>query len=191
MATVYVVTAGSGDSYRIERVYLDSDQAYGFAQDYNGIAPVEPVQVEEWQVGAPPAAYDGPYWRAEWWARVPVASVAGAAAHRRGRTVRRLRHPPGVVDRRRAARGQGGAPGTGRRAQDRGGRAVQGEGGGDSSGTRSPRPGPSWRECPGNNFRYFVRRMERNGHGDSTLPPWCVMMPAWIDAPWNGSATTS
>ena len=36
MATVYVVTAGSGDSYRIERVYLDSDQAYGFAQDYNG-----------------------------------------------------------------------------------------------------------------------------------------------------------
>ena len=41
MATVYVVTAGSGDTYRIERVYLDSDEAYGFAQDYNGIAPVE------------------------------------------------------------------------------------------------------------------------------------------------------
>ena len=61
MTTVYVVTAGSGDSYRIERVYLDGAQAYGFAQDYNGIAPVEPVQVEEWQTGAPPAAYDGPY----------------------------------------------------------------------------------------------------------------------------------
>ena len=81
MATVYVVTAGSGDSYRIERVYLDSDQAYGFAQDYNGIAPVEPVQVEEWQAGAPPAAYDGPYWRAEWWARVPVAKRRGALRH--------------------------------------------------------------------------------------------------------------
>lgn len=27
MATVYVVTAGSGDTYRIERVYLDRDQA--------------------------------------------------------------------------------------------------------------------------------------------------------------------
>ncbi len=39
MATVYVVTAGSGESYHIERVYLDSDQAYRFAQDYNGIAP--------------------------------------------------------------------------------------------------------------------------------------------------------
>ena len=32
MTTVYVVTAGSGDTYRIERVYLDRDQAYGFAQ---------------------------------------------------------------------------------------------------------------------------------------------------------------
>ena len=58
MATVYVVTAGSGEGYRIERVYLDSDQAYRFTQAYNGISPVEPVQVEElfWdtvtQVGA-------------------------------------------------------------------------------------------------------------------------------------------
>jgi hypothetical protein len=81
MATVYVVTAGSEDSYRIERVYLDSEQAYKFAQDYNGIAPVEPVQVEEWQIGAPPAAYDGPYWRAEWWARVPAAKRRGMLRH--------------------------------------------------------------------------------------------------------------
>ena len=126
MATVYVVTAGSGDSYRIERVYLDGDQAYRFAQDYNGIAPVDPVQVEEWQAGAPPAAYDGPYWRAEWWARDAGRQAArGAAAYRRGRPVRRLRHPPGMVDRRRAARGQGGAPGTGRGTQDRGGRASK------------------------------------------------------------------
>jgi len=48
MATVFVVTAGSGDTYRIERVYLDRDEAYRFAQDYNGIAPVDAVQVEEW-----------------------------------------------------------------------------------------------------------------------------------------------
>jgi len=81
MATVFVVTAGSGDSYRIERVYLDSDQAYGFAQDYNGIAPIEPVQVEEWQDGGPPAAYDGPYWRAEWWARVPAAKRRSMLRH--------------------------------------------------------------------------------------------------------------
>ena len=78
MATVYVVTAGSGDSYRIERIYLDGDEACGFAQAYNGIAPVEPVQVEEWQTGAPPAAYGGPYWRAEWWARLPDSKRRGA-----------------------------------------------------------------------------------------------------------------
>lgn len=59
MTTVVVVTAGSGDTYRVERVYLDGDQTYGFAQDYNGIAPVEPVEVEECQTAAPPGAYDG------------------------------------------------------------------------------------------------------------------------------------
>src|SRR6476660_6226783 len=73
MATVFVVTAGSGDTYRIERIYLDSDQAYRFAQDYNGIEPTEPVHVEEWEPGDPPAEYDGPYWRAQGWARVPAA----------------------------------------------------------------------------------------------------------------------
>ena len=31
------------------------------------------MQVEEWQTGAPPGAYDGPYWRAKWWARVPIS----------------------------------------------------------------------------------------------------------------------
>jgi hypothetical protein len=77
MATVYAVTAGSGESYCIERVYLDKEQAHRFAQDYNGIAPIEPVQVEEWEVGAPSAEYDGPYWRAQWWARVPIAKRRG------------------------------------------------------------------------------------------------------------------
>ena len=40
-------------------------------------------------------------------------------------------------------------------------------------------------------FRYLGRQTERNGHSDSTLPLLSVMMTAWIDAPWNGSATTS
>ena len=78
MTTVYVVTAGKEDAYRIERIYLDSEQAYGFAQAYNGVGPTDPVQVEEWQVGDPTAQYDGPYWRAEWWARVPAAKRRGA-----------------------------------------------------------------------------------------------------------------
>ena len=83
MATVYVVTAGTGDTYRIERIYLDRDQACGFAETYNGIAPNEPVQVEDWQTGAPPGAYDGPYWRAQWWARVPVSKCRGQLRHTR------------------------------------------------------------------------------------------------------------
>ena len=37
--------------------------------------------MEEWQAGAPPAAYDGPYWRAEWWARMPVSKRRGALRH--------------------------------------------------------------------------------------------------------------
>jgi hypothetical protein len=81
MATVYVVTAGSGETYHIERMYLDADEAYGFAQAYNGISPVEPVQVEEWQVGAPPSVYDGPYWRAQWWARLPAAKRRANLRH--------------------------------------------------------------------------------------------------------------
>jgi hypothetical protein len=39
---------------------------------------VDPVQVEDWQVGAPPVVYDGPYWRAEWWARIPASKRRGS-----------------------------------------------------------------------------------------------------------------
>jgi hypothetical protein len=85
MATVGVVTAGSGDTYRIERVYLDRDHAHRFAQDYNGTAPVEPVQVAEWETGAPPGAYDGPCWSAQWWAPVPVSKRRAELRHTRDR----------------------------------------------------------------------------------------------------------
>jgi hypothetical protein len=83
MATVYVVTAGSGDTYRIERVYVDRGEADRFAQAYNGIAPVEAVQVEEWESGAPPGVYDGPYWLAQWWGRVPVSKRRAELRHTR------------------------------------------------------------------------------------------------------------
>ena len=49
----------------------------GSPGNYNRIAQVEPAQVEEWQVGAPPSVYDGPYWRAEWWGGCRSPSVAG------------------------------------------------------------------------------------------------------------------
>ena len=47
MTAVYVVTAASGESYRIERVYLYANQAYGLAEAYNGSALVEPVQATD------------------------------------------------------------------------------------------------------------------------------------------------
>ena len=78
MTTVNVVTAGSGDTYRIERVYLDSDEAYDSIRPTTASRPVEPVQVEDWQVGAPAVAYDGPYRRAEWWARIPASKRRGS-----------------------------------------------------------------------------------------------------------------
>jgi hypothetical protein len=59
MGAVCDVTAGSGDTFRIERVYLDRDDAYRFAQAYNGVAPTETVHVEEWETGGPPGDYDG------------------------------------------------------------------------------------------------------------------------------------
>ena len=36
MTTVSVVTAQPGTPDRIERVYLDGDEAYGSTHDYNG-----------------------------------------------------------------------------------------------------------------------------------------------------------
>ena len=136
---------GQRRTYHIERIYLDSDEAYGFAQAFNGIAPVEPVQVEEWQIGAPPAAYDGQYWRAEWWARIPDSKRRSALrAHRRGRTLRRLRHPPRMVDRRGAPRGQAGAARTAGAPKIEVIGRIQGQSGGDLLGRGYPgqgRPG--------------------------------------------------
>ncbi len=191
MTTVYVVTAGSGDSYRIERVYLDRAQAYGFAQDYNGIAPVEPVQVEEWQDGAPSAAYDGPYWRAEWWARVPVSKRRGALRHTdegerfddfaiRQEWWTGDALPEAKVVRRELA----GVPKV--EVVGRSKEKVEEIFWDTITQVRADLAGSR-----GNNLRYFLRQMERNKHGGSTLPPWCVMIGLWINAPWNGSATTS
>src|SRR6478609_5661128 len=86
-----------------------------------------------------------------------------------------------MVDRGRLAGGQGGAPGAGRDTQDRGGRGVEGRRWRSCSGIRSPRSGPSWRAYPGNSFSSLMHRVERNGDGDSTLPPWYAIM-AFMDS---------
>ena len=156
MTTVYVVAAGSGDTYRIERVYLDPDEAYKFAQDYNGIVPVEPVQVEEWETGAPPGAYDGPYWRAQWWARVPVAKRRAALRH----TDEGERFNDFAI---RQEWWTGDALPTPRWCAANWPVNPRSRWSGDprrrsksSFGTRSPRSAPTWRGCHGSNFRDFA-----------------------------------
>ena len=81
MATVYVVTAGSGESYRIERVYLDSDQAYRFAQDYNGIAPVNPVSGGGMAGRCPAGRLRRPLLAGGVVGTLPVAKRRGALRH--------------------------------------------------------------------------------------------------------------
>jgi hypothetical protein len=192
MATAYVVTAGIGESYRIERVYLDADEAYGFLQDYNGIAPIEPVQVDEWQDGAPPCVYDGPYWRVQWWARMPVAKRRAElrdtdegerfddfAIRQQWWTGDAL--PEAKVVRRELA----GTP----RIEVAGVSKV--EGGGAVLGYGHPGQGraggrnqeiASLRSCIEWNETGMATRLCRPG-----TPSW----PSWIRAPWNGWATTS
>lgn len=156
MATVDVVTAGGGDTYRIERVYLDSDPAYEFARNYNGTAPNEPVHVEEWQTGAPPGAYDGPYWRAEWWDAYPPASAevsCGTPARvsalmtstsaRSGGPARRYPRPSWCAGNWRACRRWRSWACRGRRWRS-------------CSGTRLPRSGRTWREYHGISFHFCV-----------------------------------
>ena len=190
MATMYVVTAGSGDTYRIERIYLDSDEAYGFAQAYNGIAPVEPVQVEEWQTDAPPAAYDGPYWRAEWWARIPDSKRRGTlrntdegerfddfAIRQEWWTGEEL--PDAKVVRRELT----GAP------KSRSSACPRTEWR-SSSGTRLPRPGPTWRASRGNNLRLSVHCGWKE-IGMAPDYPAPVRHDRCMDRRSLGSATTS
>ena len=104
MRMVDAITAGSGDTYRIERVYLDRDKACGLAQDCNEIAPVEPVQVKEWRSGArrrPTAGRTGGGPSGGRGCR--SASVTISHVTPRRRTAQRLRLPPTRVDRGRNA----------------------------------------------------------------------------------------
>ena len=128
----------------------------GSLQAYNGTVPNEPVHVEEWQPGAPPGAYDGPYWRAQWWARVPVSKRRGQLRHTRegerfddfeirqawwtGDTL-----PDAKVVRRELA----GIPTVEVAGRSR--RRWR-----NCSGRRLPRSGPIWRAYHGNNFHSFV-----------------------------------
>ena len=156
MTTVYVVTAGSGDSYRIERVYLDGEAGLrvrpGLQRHRTRRTGAGRGMADRCPAGRlrRPLLAGGVVG-----ARAGQQASRRAAAHRRGRTVRRLRHPPGVVDRRGAARRPkwcaGNWPGyPGWRWWVWSKEKVE-----ESSGTRSPRSGPTWRGSRGNNLPLF------------------------------------
>ena len=95
----------------------------------------------------PAGAYDGPYWRAEWWARVPVSKRRGELRHTRDGErfddfdIRQEwwtgdALPEAKVVRRELA----GVP----KVEVVG--PVEGEGGGNLLGARLPRSEPIWRE---------------------------------------------
>ena len=171
VTTVYVLTSGSGDSYRIERVYLDSDQAYRFAQDYNGMPR---WYRSRWRNGrSVPARRPGRPLLAtrSGGRRGPASNRRGELRHTRDASGARNWNPPtrwtgdALPNTKVACRKLTGYP----RPQVAGlsnEKQLM-----ETLGTRLSRSGPSWRGFRRNSFRDFVRRVERNGHGDSTLPP--------------------
>ena len=141
------------------------------------------MHVEEWQIGAPPGVYDGPYWRAGWWARVPAAKRRSMLRHtddgdrfddfairQEWWTGEAL--PEAKVVRRELA----GVPKievvglSKEKVEEMFWDAVT-QARADLAGVQR------------NSFRCLVRRMERNEHSDSTLPQLSVMMTAWINVP--------
>ena len=115
MATVYVVTAGSGDSYRIERVYLDSRHAYGFARELQPHCAGGAGAGGGMAGRCPAIRLRRPVLACGVVGRVPVAKRRGALRHTdEGDRFDDFAIRQELMDRRRAARGQGGAPGSGR-----------------------------------------------------------------------------
>jgi hypothetical protein len=74
-------TGGSGDSYHIERVFMESEQAHGVAQNFQRHRPGGTGAVDQWQVGPPARRLRRPYRHVDWWAGRPVAKQRGAPRH--------------------------------------------------------------------------------------------------------------
>ena len=143
--------------------------------------------MEEWETGAPPRAYDGPYWRA----RVPVSKRR--AELRRTREDERFDDfeirqewwigdalPDAMVVHRELA----GVPKVEVVGQSK-------EKWKSCSGTPSPRSESISQAYPGTSFRLFRTKRKQIGVVARHRRPSSVMIHLWTDTPWNGSATTS
>ena len=78
-----VVTAGSGDTYRIEGSISTATRLARSPQDYNRNASIEPVHVEQLQSGAPPGPTRPVLAGAVMWERVPISKRGGELWHTR------------------------------------------------------------------------------------------------------------
>ena len=81
MTTVYVVTAGSGEATASNGSTSTPTRPTGSPRTTTALPRWSRFR---WRNGRPvarPSAYDGPYWRAQWWARVPVGKRRGALRH--------------------------------------------------------------------------------------------------------------
>lgn len=170
MTAVHVVTAGRGDTYRTERLYLDPDQLRvraglsGIAQSNQSRSrngrPVPARRLRRALTGGRSGG------------RVPASKCRALLRHT-GDGERRDDFainqecwtgdalPDAKVVHRELAR----VP----KVEVVGLSEEKVE---DTFSTRLPRSGPTWPEVTGNDLRYFLLWMERNWHGDSTLPPW-------------------
>ena len=137
-----------------ERVYLDGDQTYGFAQDYMVLRPTNPSRLRNGRPVPRRVRTTAPTDGRSGGRGCPSASVTIGSATPRQRTARRLRHPSRMVDRRRTAGRQDGAPQTrrGPKVEAVGLPKEKGEG---TSGTRLPRSGPTGGKSQGSDFRFI------------------------------------
>lgn len=63
-----VVETDCGNGYETKRVYLDRAEAEAFVEAYNA-ATYADLEIEEIEIGAPAAEYDGPVWFGTWTTR--------------------------------------------------------------------------------------------------------------------------
>ena len=137
-----------------ERVYLDGDQTYGFAQDYMVLRPTNPSRLRNGRPVPRRVRTTAPTGGRSGGRRCPSASVTISSATPRRRTARRLRHPPRMVDRRRTAGRQDGEPQTSRGPKVEAWACRRRRGRGPSE-TRLPRSGPTGGKSQGSDFRFI------------------------------------
>jgi hypothetical protein len=181
MTTVYVITAGGGDTYRIERVYLDRDVADESAQDYEGIASVEHDQAEGWQIGAPPGPTTARTSGQSDSSGCPLASVAASygipvrGSDSTTSTSTRIGGPatPSPTPRWCAANSPG-SPGCG-------GGAVEAEGGGAVLRDNCQGQDRSSGSVTEVVSVYLSAKWKQLGMAARHCRPWCVMIPPWTN----------